>query len=125
MAVATVFNSTGKVKALLPELKRAMSAISRFEPQILGEYPAKKIPRQYNYIFTYLNPIAQGKPGHWATYQNLDYQAYSMWVVVRMVRDLPSGNQTAVGYAYLDYYNEFENVRAQYYRDGYGKQPRD
>jgi len=48
-----------------------------------------------------------------------------MWVVVRMVRDLPSGNQTAVGYAYLDYYNEFENVRVQYYRDGYGKQPRD
>jgi len=37
MAVATVMNSTDKVEALVPEMQRAMSAISRFEPEILGE----------------------------------------------------------------------------------------
>ncbi|KAJ2921342.1 hypothetical protein H1R20_g15751, partial [Candolleomyces eurysporus] len=34
-ALATVYNSTHKVEALLPQLQRIMTGLSRFEPQIL------------------------------------------------------------------------------------------
>jgi len=123
MAVATVMNSTDKVEALVPEMQRAMSAISRFEPEILGECAD---PEKYlsPYIDIHITRIAQGRPGHWANYQNLDYQAYSMWSITHHVQDLSSGKQTPVSNAYLDHYNAIEAVRAQYYRDGYGKQPR-
>ncbi|KAJ2928346.1 hypothetical protein H1R20_g8754, partial [Candolleomyces eurysporus] len=59
MAVATLFNSTSKVQALFPQLSKIMSAVSRFEPQVL----------------------AQGRGGHWAIYQTLDLLAYNMWYV--------------------------------------------
>ena len=118
MAVATVMNSTDKVEALVPEMQRAMSAISRFELEILCECAGPP------YIDIHITRIAQGRPGHWANYQNLDYQAYSMWSITYHVKDLSSGKQTPVSNAYLDHYNATEAVRAQYYRDGYGKQPR-
>ncbi|KAJ2918827.1 hypothetical protein MD484_g1566, partial [Candolleomyces efflorescens] len=103
-AVKTVYDSTPKVKALLPELQKIMTGISRFEPQIL----------------------AQGRPGHWAIYQPLDYLAYNLWhTTTDLIHQRISKNQpTAYEDAVREYYETVEAVRAQYYREEYGQQGR-
>jgi hypothetical protein len=69
--------------------------------------------------------IAEGKPGHWANYQPLDYLAYSSWYSAKIfVRRLAKGKPSPLEDEFMEWYNTVEAVRAQYYRDGYGKQPR-
>ncbi|RXW13836.1 hypothetical protein EST38_g12021 [Candolleomyces aberdarensis] len=103
-ALATAFNSTSKLRELRRQpLNKVMNAFSRFELQIL----------------------AQGSPGHWANYQPLDYLAYSSWYAAKIfVRRLAKGKPSALEDEFVEWYNAVEAVRAQYYREGYGKQPR-
>ncbi|KAG2012131.1 hypothetical protein CC2G_012167 [Coprinopsis cinerea AmutBmut pab1-1] len=103
-AVQAVYDSTPKVWALLPQLRKIMNALSRFEPQIL----------------------AQGRPGHMANYQPLDYLAYNMWHTTTDLihQRIAKGERTAFEDAVREYYESVEAVRAQYYREGYGQQPR-
>ncbi|RXW16074.1 hypothetical protein EST38_g9783 [Candolleomyces aberdarensis] len=103
-ALATVYNSTRKVEALLPQLQRIMTGLSRFEPQIL----------------------AQGRPGHSAIYQPLDNLAYNLWHTTTDLihQRISGGKPTPYEDAVRKYYDAVEAVRVQYYREEDRQQPR-